>query len=182
MPTSNTYKSIPTLNESDYIRFWSKAELTANPDKCWIWNGTIEKNGYGNVSISGIDYKAHRVAFVSANKKQPGLLMVCHSCDNRRCVNPNHLFLGTAEDNMIDMVKKGRACDGTWLINHLKKNPHKRPRGSSNKNSKLTESVVLIIRKEGVANCESYSHLSKKYSISESTVRRVIKRQIWKHI
>ena len=82
-------------------------EVLHNGRLCWEWQGRIDRYGYGQVRVRGKTGKAHREAY-RAFHGDPGKLLVLHTCDNRKCCNPKHLFLGTHKDNMADMVKKGR--------------------------------------------------------------------------
>jgi hypothetical protein len=77
-------------------------------DNCWIWKGTIHKNGYGRLHIGKKSCYAHRVSWYLKHGEIPIGLCVCHTCDNPLCVNPSHLWLGTIADNMHDRDKKGR--------------------------------------------------------------------------
>jgi len=85
-------------------RFFDKVHKT---DSCWNWTAST-RNGYGAFKINGKVEGAHRVSWVLNNGEIPEGLFVCHKCDNPRCVNPEHLFLGTASDNMKDCYNKGR--------------------------------------------------------------------------
>ncbi len=91
-------------------RFWNKVELFhgATDEDCWCWVGSKTNNGYGRINVEGINQLAHRVSFELHKSSIPKGLYVLHHCDNRPCINPSHLFLGTHEDNMKDMAKKNR--------------------------------------------------------------------------
>lgn len=93
-------------------RFLEKVSVSA--DGCWVWTAKIHKDGYGQIKVGGRYGKtlaAHRVSWMMFRGRIPNGLYVLHSCDTRSCVNPEHLFTGTAQHNTDDMLKKGRGQD-----------------------------------------------------------------------
>jgi len=99
-----TGPSAPPLAE----RFWAKVNTSG---ECWQWTGSVRTTGYGQFGWpDGSPRQAHRVAWELTYGEIPDDLFVCHHCDNKLCVNPDHLFLGTQLDNMRDMRSKGRAA------------------------------------------------------------------------
>jgi len=79
---------------------------------CWLWTGGIAGNGYGYICIDGKMVSAHRFSWLLHNGDIPDGMQICHKCDVRKCVNPDHMFLGSAADNAQDKVQKGRQARG----------------------------------------------------------------------
>lgn len=131
---------------------------TKNDGGCWEWNGAINTSGYAWMFFDGRSRIASRVAWTLSKGEIPEGMMVLHRCDNRRCVNPDHLFLGTNAENMADMVSKGRS-----------------PRSRA----KLSESSVKEMR---AVSGLSLEELAERYSVSASTVYQATTRRTWKHI
>lgn len=95
----------PILDTKATKRFWARVMQQKNT--CWGWRGTLTR-GYGGFHYQGHNYKVHRIMWLLVKGNIPERLQVLHKCDNRSCVNPEHLFLGTQSDNMRDMVLKQR--------------------------------------------------------------------------
>lgn len=111
-------------------RFFSKID-TRGPMDCWNWVATKNQKGYGRIKVDKMWYSAHRFLWQLVNGPIPRGLLVCHSCDNPSCCNPNHLWLGTHQENMDDMVEKGRSIKGRiFLEEEIKKRNSTRPRGN----------------------------------------------------
>ena len=101
-------------------RFWAKVDRS-DPDGCWTWTGSIRRDGYGQFCLGvGRHMSAHRFAYSHEVGPIPPGMFVCHRCDNKKCVNPSHLFVGTRADNMKDMADKGRAWNPTADANRAK--------------------------------------------------------------
>jgi hypothetical protein len=134
---------------------------------CWLWGGTPGKHSrYGSISIKGRDTPAHIFSYVLHKGEIPKGLCVCHTCDIGFCVNPDHLFLGTHQDNMLDKLKKGR-----------------QPKGSEIKSSKLNEEQVIDLRKRYRSNSGfNQSEEALKIGCHSSTISRVVRGKKWKHL
>lgn len=86
-----------------------QSKVIKTPNGCWEWLGALDTCGYGQCRFNGKNFKAHRLFYTLFNGPITKGLFVCHSCDNKLCVNPDHLWLGSAQDNSTDMKEKGRA-------------------------------------------------------------------------
>jgi hypothetical protein len=157
-----SYKAIPELTERQLRNFWSKIDKRG-PDECWEWTGA-KCRGYGALLLRPVGmFLATRIIYCLTTGKQPGPLCACHTCDNRGCVNPAHLFLGTLADNMADRDAKGR-CHS--------------PKGRKNPSAKLTESQVLEVR----ASNKTSRAIAVKYGVHPATISSIRLRKSWKHI
>lgn len=118
-------------------RFWEKVRRVG-PSSCWEWTAHCDRRGYGEIGSSGNRGKphlrAHRVSWEIHNGPIPDGLFVLHRCDNRKCVNPHHLFLGTAKDNTQDMLAKGRGVEPPGTVENRAKTecPNGHPYNASN--------------------------------------------------
>ena len=124
------------------------AKFKADDNNCWNWQGYIRKNGYGEIKYHGYMEFVHRVAYQEFKGPIPVGMFVCHSCDNRRCCNPEHLFLGTQADNMRDMRMKGRSGGAPRKIT----------------DGQVAEMVALKLQGWG------YKKIGRKYGVTPMTV------------
>ena len=153
------------MKSKDKIRFNQYCEF--NPGNgCIEWNGNT-RQGYGRFYLNGKWLTAHRVAWVMHNGPIPEGMLVLHKCDNSTCVNPEHLFIGTQRDNVLDMIKKKR---------------HKVLKGSSNPNSKLNEFKVVQIRDLYKEGGTSYAKLAREFCVSPKLIELVVKRIVWRTV
>lgn len=143
---------------------------------CWIWVGGMRYKGYGAFRIGLKHESAHRAAWIIYRGEIPDGLSVCHHCDNPSCVNPDHLFLGTAKDNTQDMIQKGRQVSG------LRLHPERAARGEHNGNSKLTEDEVRAIRLSYSLYSISKSELARWYHVDHKLISEIVNYRIWKHV
>lgn len=152
---------------SPYERFCHFADIRASND-CWEWKHTIGKSGYGQLRLYGRMTQAHRLSYEIHFGAIPDGMLVCHHCDNRRCVNPNHLFLGTHQDNAMDMVDKGRHA----------RYAHS---GEDNPTAILTEDKVREIRRLREQG-ETQKSIANRFGLCRSHVGDIVNRVIWKHV
>lgn len=145
-------------------RFWSKVKKGPG---CWEWQGGKYYNGYGQFYERPNKTTAHRFSYKLFFGSVPEELKVCHWCDNRSCVRPSHLFLGTQKDNMQDMISKGRRV-------------HSPRKGEANGMAKIGEKEVKAIREEYSKGGISARKLGSKFNISESQTLRIVNRESWK--
>ncbi len=143
---------------------------------CWLWTGSIDKNGYGLTTYRGKLTKAHRAAYTEF-KGSPGELFVLHTCDTPACVRPKHLFLGTQKDNVQDMLSKGRGYVQTEAHRLFQKTKV----GERNSHAKLTEEDVLTIRARYAAG-EKMIRMEEEYKVSYACIQFICHKRSWKHL
>lgn len=149
------YKKYDRAFCSDMCRFMAYVD---KQESCWIWKGFTNRKGYGRFSFRhNKSATAHRVSYEVFKGPIENNLFVCHQCDNPSCVNPDHLWLGTHLENMIDMIEKGR------------------------QSSKMTPKKVIEIRKLW-DNGISHAKLQELFGVTSGTISSIIHRRIWKHV
>lgn len=130
---------------------------------CWEWQGCVNRKGYGRILVGRSARATHRVMYQAVHGVISKDTFVCHVCDNPTCVNPDHLWAGSHQDNMNDMKTKGRSPSSP---------------GERNGRAKLTESTVVEIRTRHSGG-ESIRSLSRNYNVDKRTVSRLIRKLAW---
>jgi hypothetical protein len=143
-------------------RFFKYVNKTAS---CWLWTGGSSKYRYGGLKVNGRMMRINRVAWELFKGKIPPGKYVLHKCDNTKCVNPAHLWLGNQKENVLDMEAKGRA---------------RHPNGEDAGPSKLTAKKVMAIRKSYPE--KSLSYLGRKFHVAHQTISAIVKRKTWRHV
>ena len=171
--------------------FWSKYVVDENG--CWIWQGYVAPSGYARCYFPRFKrcMNSSRAAWIILYGDIPPSLFVCHHCDNPKCINPKHLFLGTVKDNSQDALKKGRLDAGLKIAssrvprgdNHWSRRMiEKVHRGESQANSKLTNENVIEIRRLRESSGISHYKLAKMFGVSYVTIYKIVQRKTWRHI
>lgn len=140
-------------------RSWE--ELTLPNGDCLQWTGSFFSNGYGRTFHLSKSVGAHRVAYERAHGPIPAGMLVCHRCDHKWCVQPQHLFLGTPADNLADMVAKGRSL-----------------RGTQNHAHRLTPDKVRAVRAYLTAGA-SKAAVARLYGVAEPTILSIATGRTW---
>lgn len=153
-------------SESVKARFWSKVDIRS-PAQCWEWRAFRTSKGYGRMKVGGVMVLAHRISLALKIGKWPSNgEFSCHTCDNRACVNPNHLYLGNALTNAADTSSRER-WQG-WCGAR---------QGEGNPKARLTKDDVQLIR---ASVGRPYSSIGKDFGVSGSTVRDILTGRTWR--
>lgn len=152
--------------------FLAKVKKTST---CWHWiaSRTQSGKGYGAAYLNGRQIPAHRLSWLLHNGPIPNGLLVCHRCDVRHCVRPDHLFLGSPRDNTHDMITKGREYQNYRF---------KPLRGEAQPRSKLTSAIVRRIRRDHASGKISLKALGRRHGVSDHAIRCVVRRLTWRHV
>lgn len=146
-------------------RFWEKVNKI--PDGCWEWVGSLcGRDGRGKIYVNRTKGRVyvHRLSYEMHFGEIPSDVEVCHTCDNPKCVNPDHLFLGSHSENMKDAYRKGRKS------NHGEKNPK----------AKITEEIVREIRRRYLS--DGGVALAKEFGLERTAPWRIYHRKQWKNV
>lgn len=149
-------------------RFWSKVDVRANCE-CWQWNGAVGTNGYGRIKVTSKSVvHAHRVAWEMFSGERLGNRFACHTCDNKLCVNPHHIYAGDHGSNTRDAHERGR------FVSRIQS-------GSHNNNAQLTETDVVKIKKMIAAGMTNRA-IARDFPVSDAMVSRIRKGRSWAHV
>lgn len=164
MPEHGIHSRAPIIVTGDAInRFWEKVNKDGD---CWIWTAATRSSGYGCFKVAGRLISAHRFSFVLHFGEVPVGQVVCHKCDNRLCVRPEHVFAGTPKGNVVDMDAKGRR-------GFLK--------GAELPNAKLSDEKVeevFRLRRAG----KSHVEIASLEGVSRRQIEKVLNGRAWRHV
>lgn len=154
--------------------FWQDVNKTTDPDGCWEWMGYIGAHGYGALTYQNKSWRAHRLSYILTYGELPITndshgTCVLHKCDNRKCVNPSHLFAGTQADNLRDMRNKNRQWIPEGLI------------GSKNNASKLIEKDIPLILKMSNQGMSTQA-IANEFNVSKVCIHFVVTGKTWTHV
>ena len=155
----------PTIEE----RFWDKVDKRG-PDECWKWKGDRFNKRYGRYTFNGLRQGTHRVAWQIENGEIPTDQLVLHTCDNPPCCNPNHLFLGTQDDNVQDCIAKGRFRIGVGAT------------GEDHSQTVFTNADIKEIRRLHATGLVPQGTLGKMFNVSRSNIGAIVRGETWNNL
>ncbi len=173
-------RPIPGFSAHETAVFWSHVQ-SSDPDTCWLWQLARDKNGYGKYTIRRISLRAHRIAYFLHYHVDPAELLVCHTCDNPRCCNPHHLFLGTEQDNILDARDKNRLNTASGARHGTKTKPDSVVRGEQ-RGSKLTEQQVIEIRRLYSDERKTQQEIANQFGVTRENISVIIRGVNWQHV
>jgi hypothetical protein len=150
------------MNQIVAARFWSKVDAV-DSNCCWLFTGGVSTTGYGNFWYDRKSNSAHRFAFFLTNGIHPE--QVCHTCDNKQCVNPNHLYAGTRKSNAEDAAARGLLRTG-----------------EANSNARLNPEKVRSIRRLYTDEKKTTYELGRLFGVSDVSIGKVLNGKTWKHV
>lgn len=154
------------LTTYELKRIFKRIKYPGNEIDCWEHNMCEDKNGYATIMVKRIRYRFHRLIYQLYNGLINDELFVLHKCDNVKCVNPNHLFLGTHKENMKDMVIKNRQAKGSKQGTHILKEID----------------IIQIINDIHFNKYKSMSEVARNYNVSVTMISRILQGEFWSHI
>lgn len=198
------------IPQKSLAHFWAKVDKRG-PDDCWLWFAGCFNSGYGAITIQGDTYRAHVISYlIHKGPLPPDKPLVCHTCNIRQCVNPNHLYADDSAGNLRYMVECGRSMKGDRNGSRLhperlkrgaespatlhpermargsrnghNTHPERTPRGETSGQAKLTEDQVREIRKLYATGKYFYAALGKQFAVTKQNIRYIVKRMAWKHV
>lgn len=159
------------------VRFWRSVQKCEG-DGCWLWTGYTINGGYGIISVCGKGIGAHRFSYeLNVGPLEKGK-MICHKCDNPLCVRPDHLFQGTARDNVIDMHIKGRAKKHFGDDNWMRKHKDLVPRGEDHQRAVLTNEEAKLARVM-FATGATQLEIAGEFRVDNTTISNIVKNKTY---
>lgn len=154
------------------VDFWAK--VTKRKGACWVWKGALTRDGYGQVMYHGRGRGAHRLAWELTNGPVPDGKYVLHHCDNPPCINPEHLWVGTQKDNMLDCATKDRTGRGGWAHGN-----RKTKNGIRRGGVKLSKDDIFKIREMLASGKFSLAQIGKKFDTVQSHIYQIKTGKCW---
>ena len=155
----NVFQSTGSRSTHCSAECYLRGRSVSTDTGCVLWTGGVGSHGYGDVTINKVHYTSHRLAYITFVGDIPDGMYVCHTCDVRRCVNPDHLFLGTVLENTRDCVRKKR-----------------------NRRKLTDEEVIMIRRKMAKPRRGLIASLARELGVTGTLISRVSKGRCWRHL